>query len=68
MCYSELSKKLEKEGNPMKWELVGAFILTVFAGYVGTVLLNAAIHWPDGGIIVAIAVMGCFILEKLQRS
>lgn len=52
----------------MKRELVGAFILTVFVGYVGTVLLNAAIHWPDGGIIVAIAVMGCFILEKLQRS
>lgn len=51
----------------MKVELVGAFILTVFAGYLGAAFLDAFFNWPGGGAVVAVAVMGCFILAKLHR-
>lgn len=45
-----------------------AVIVTIIAGYLGTALLGSAMNWPDAGAIVAIAVMGFFILRKLNKN
>ena len=44
-----------------------AFLVTIVAGYLGAALLGAAMNWPDAGAVVAVAVMGCFILRELRR-
>lgn len=44
-----------------------AFLVTIAAGYLGSALLGANMNWPDAGAIVAVAVMGCFILRELRR-
>lgn len=44
-----------------------AFFVTIVAGYFGAALLGATMNWPDAGAIVAIAVMGSFILRELRH-
>ena len=44
-----------------------AFIVTIVAGYFGAALLGANMNWPDAGAVVAVAVMGCFILWELRH-
>ena len=45
-----------------------AVIITIIVGYLGSALLGNAMNWPDAGAIVAIAVMGFFILRKLDKN
>ena len=45
-------------------EIIAA-IVTIIAGFLGASILGLALNWPDAG--VAIAVMGAFILKKIDR-
>lgn len=43
-----------------------AAIITFIAGYLGATM-GAVMNWPDAGAIVAITVMGFFILKKNEK-
>lgn len=45
-----------------------AVIVTIIVGYLGSALLGNAMNWPDAGAVVAITVMGFFILRKLDKN
>ena len=45
-----------------------AAIVTVIVGYLGAAILAETINWPDGGSVIAIAVMGAFILRRLDHN
>ena len=47
-------------------EIIAA-IVTIIAGFLGASILGLALNWPDAGAVVAIAVMGAFILKKIDR-
>jgi hypothetical protein len=47
-------------------EIIAA-IATIIAGFLGASILGLALNWPDAGAVVAIAVMGAFILKKIDR-
>ena len=41
---------------------------TIIAGYLGAAILAETMNWPDGGSVIAIAVMGAFILRRLDHN
>lgn len=43
-------------------------IITFVAGYLGASIMGAPMNWPDAGAIVAIAVMGFFILKEMKKD
>lgn len=43
-----------------------AAIITFIAGYLGATM-GAVMNWPDAGAIVAITVMGFFILKRIEK-
>lgn len=45
-----------------------AFILTIVGGYLADGILGINMEWPDAGAIFAIAIMGAFILKKLDEK
>lgn len=45
-----------------------AAIVTVIVGYLGAAILAETMNWPDGGSVIAIAVMGAFILRRLDHD
>lgn len=47
--------------------IILAFIVTVIAGFLSSGFLGSQMNWPDAGAIVAIAVMGSFILWTLRH-
>ena len=44
-------------------EIIAALV-TIIAGFLGDSLLGTRLNWPGAGAIIAIAVMGMFILKK----
>lgn len=44
-----------------------AGIVTIVAGYFGAGVLGLTLNWPDAGAVVAVAVMGVFILMKIDN-
>ncbi len=48
--------------------VVIACLVTFVAGYLGSAILGTMWNWPDAGAIVAIAVMGGFILAALHKQ
>lgn len=46
-------------------EIIAA-IVTIVSGYFGAGVLGLTLNWPDAGAVVAIAVMGVFILIKID--
>ena len=46
--------------------MLSAFIVTVGVGFVGSVLFDTYINWPDGGVVLAVATMGIYILKKIK--
>lgn len=44
-----------------------ACIVTILAGFLGASLLGEWLNWPEGGTVIAIAVMGAFILWALRN-
>ena len=44
------------------FEIIGAVIWTLLAGFLGSAVLGNLLNWPDAGAICAIATMGSFIL------
>lgn len=44
-----------------------AAIITFIAGYLGATM-GAVMNWPDAGAIVAITVMGFFILKRMKKT
>ena len=44
-----------------------AAILTFIAGSLGATM-GAVMNWPDAGAIVAITVMGFFILKRMKKD
>lgn len=44
-----------------------ACIVTILAGFFGAGLLGNWLNWPDAGAVVAIAVMGAFILWAVRN-
>ena len=49
-------------------EIIAAVLVTVLAGFAGEGLLGDMLNWPGAGSVVAVAVMGAFILYALRRS
>ena len=47
----------------MLFEIIGAVICTIFAGFLGSGILGNLLNWPDAGAVCAIATMGAFILH-----
>lgn len=47
-------------------EIIAA-IVTIVSGYFGAGVLGLTLNWPDAGAVVAIAVMGVFILIKIDN-
>jgi hypothetical protein len=45
-----------------------AVFVTVIIGYLGTALGDAFINWPQLGPIAAIAAMGGFILNAIEKK
>ena len=45
-----------------------AAIVTFIVGSLSTMTLGSYLNWPDAGAIAAIAVMGFFILKKLDYN
>jgi hypothetical protein len=45
-----------------------AVVVTIIFGYWGTALGDAFINWPQPGPIAAIATMGIFILNAIERQ
>jgi small basic protein len=45
-----------------------AVVVTIIMGYLGTALGDAFINWPQLGPIAAIATMGIFILNAIERQ
>ena len=45
-----------------------AFILTIVGGYLADGILGINMEWPDAGAIFAIAIMGTFILRKMDKN
>lgn len=43
-------------------------LITFIAGNLGSGLLGSSMDWPDAGAIVAISVMGAFILRRLKQN
>ena len=43
-------------------------VVTFIAGYLGTATLGNLLNLPDAGAVVAICVMGIFIMSKIQQS
>lgn len=43
-----------------------AAVVTIIAGFLGAGLLGLTLNWPNAGAVVAIAVMGAFILKKID--
>ena len=41
--------------------------ITFIAGYLGATM-GAVMNWPDAGAIVAITVMGFFILKRMKKD
>lgn len=48
--------------------IIGAFIITIFAGYFGAGILGNLLNWPDAGAVCAIATMGAFILSACLKD
>lgn len=46
-------------------EIVVALI-TIVAGYLGGAFIGTPMNWPDAGAVVAVAVMGAFILRRID--
>lgn len=43
-------------------------LITFIAGNLGSGILGGSTTWPDAGAIVAISVMGAFILRRLKQN
>lgn len=43
-------------------------VVTLGAGFLSALFLGTYMNWPEGGSVVAIAVMGAFILRKLNMK
>lgn len=48
--------------------IIGAFLFTIFAGYLGAGILGNLLNWPDAGAVCAIATMGAFILSTCMKE
>lgn len=46
---------------------IGAAIVTIIVGFLGTGVIGASMNWPDAGAIFAIATMGAFILRAIRH-
>jgi len=44
-----------------------AFIITVIAGFLGSLILGSILNWPNAGAIIAIATMGSIILWTIDQ-
>lgn len=51
----------------LRLEFIAAMV-TIIAGYLGAAILAETMNWPDGGSVIAIAVMGAFILRRLDHN
>lgn len=47
-------------------EIIAA-VVTIIAGFLGAGILGLTLNWPDAGAVIAIAVMGAFILKKIDN-
>ena len=45
-----------------------AVVITVVAGFLGSAILGANMYWSDAGAIIAVAVMGFFILRTIKKQ
>ena len=45
-----------------------AVVITVVAGFFGLAILGANMYWSDAGAIIAVAVMGFFILRTIKKQ
>ena len=43
-------------------------VITFVLGIIGTYILGGMLNLPDGGAVVAIAVMGTFVLNAINRN
>lgn len=50
----------------MVMEIIAA-VVTIIAGFLGAGILGLTLNWPDAGAVIAIAVMGAFILKKIDN-
>ena len=48
--------------------IIGAFLSTIFAGYLGAGIFGNLLNWPDAGAVCAIATMGAFILSACMKD
>ena len=48
--------------------ILGAVVLTFAAGYLGTALFDAWMNWPQAGPVLAVAVMGAYILYAIRSQ
>ncbi len=44
-----------------------AAVITIVAGYFGAGLIGLPFNWPEAGTVTAIAVMGGFIIHKIDE-
>jgi len=44
-----------------------AFLVTIIIGFFSGSAFGNYMNWPDGGSVVAIAVMGAFILRAIRH-
>lgn len=45
---------------------ISAFVITIFVGWLTSVVCES-LHWPQLGSIAAIATMGTFILNAIEK-
>ena len=45
-----------------------AFIVTIAAGIFTDGYIGVPMNWPNAGTVIAVAVMGCFILWAVRRQ
>ena len=48
--------------------IAAAFFLTILGGLLGAGYLGSLLNWPDAGAVVAIAIMGSFILWEIRKK